>query len=122
MAHKIIAALFVCLMVVGCTSTPKPVTITRIETVEVFKPVFEIPAELNEFPNLTRPDLPTNHLKRGDEKKPGHVAKVMIESEAILREYAEALEDQVAAYKKVINNADRAQRALSDKNKSLVKD
>lgn len=122
MATKIIAAAFVGLMLIGCTSTPKPTVVTRIDTVEIFKPVFEVPQELKDFPDLQRPDLPTNHLKRGDEANPGHVAKVMIESEAILREYAEALEDQVEAYKKVINDADRAQKALSEKNKSLLKD
>lgn len=107
MANKLlIPLLFLSVMLVGCSTTPDPHIITKVETVEVYKPVFEVPEELKNFPKLERPDLPTNHLEKGDENRPGHVAKVVVESMAILREYAEALEDQIEAYEKALNEAE----------------
>ena len=106
MASKIILAAILILGMSGCSTTPKPEVVTRIETVTVYKPVFRVPDELKKFPTLQRPDLPTNYLTNDDKDNPGHVAKVVVESMAILREYAEALEDQIAAYKKAIVDAE----------------
>lgn len=121
MANKIIPLLFLSMLLVGCSTTPDPQIITKIETVEVYKPVFEVPEELKNFPKLNRPDLPSNHLEQGDEERPGHVAKVIVESMAILREYAEALEDQIEAYNKALNEAE-AKSKKELENTDLIKD
>lgn len=120
MANKIIPLLFLSVFLLGCATT-EPQIVTRVETVEVYKPVFEVPEELKNFPKLNRPDLPTNHLEKGDEARPGHVAKVVIESMAILREYAEALEDHIAAYDKALKDAE-AKSKDQIKDTDLVKD
>lgn len=95
------------LAIVGCASTEPP-TVTRIETVEVYKPVFKIPDELKDFPTPQRPDLSINYLTDDDKSRPGHVAKIIIESMATLQEYAEALEDHIDAYNTALRNAEKA--------------
>ncbi len=118
MANKQIAALILLsLFMVGCVGTPTT-PVTRVETVEVYKPVFVVPDELKEFPVIQRPDLPTNHLTAEDRDNPGQVAKIVIESMAILREYAEALEDQIDGYKQAVKRAELKEQ----KNEQLLKD
>ena len=123
MGSKIIVLLVGALLVSGCCTTPDPTIITRIDTVEIYKPVFDVPEDLKSFPVLARPELPLDQLSAGDESNPGYVAKTIIQSVLILQEYAEALEDQVSAYRKVVSEADKAQQKLStDNTTNLIKE
>ena len=90
-------------MVTGCASTGKTKFITRVETVTVYKPVYTPPTELQEMKQLERPDLATNHLTNADKANPGLVIKSTISSIAQLRTYAESLESQNDAYRKVLS-------------------
>jgi len=87
----------------GCASTGKTKFINRIETITVYKPVYTPPTELKNLKVIQRPDLQTNHLTADDKANPGLVVKTVIASEAQLRTYAEQLESQNDAYRKLLS-------------------
>lgn len=102
MKHLLLIAIL-SIFVVGCSSTKDVKYITRVETVTVFKPVHTPPKQLQDLPEIVRPDLATNRLSKQDKENPGYVVKIVIESIAQLRSYAETLEARIAIYEDVLS-------------------
>lgn len=105
MAYKMklfLIALSVAVLVTGCASTDTKY-VTRVETVTVYKPVYTPPKELQDLKPIKRPDIATNHLKKEDVDRPGHVAKLVVETIAQLRSYAEELEGRINTYEEVLS-------------------
>lgn len=99
---KIIMLLLLTAVVTGCASVPETKYVTRVETVTVYKPVYTPPPELQNLPEINRPDLATNYLSAEDKQRPGHVVKTVVESIAQLRTYAEILEGRIEVYKRAL--------------------
>ena len=90
---KNISLLVVLVLLFGCSSN-KPKYITKLETVTVYKPVYTPPESVQRIEPIDRPDLKTNYIVVEDKSDPGKVVKIVIESMAQLRAYAEQLENQ----------------------------
>lgn len=91
--YKLAIIGLVALLSIGCAST-KTKYVTKIETVTVYKPVYTPPESLKDVKVIERPDLKSNYIVVVDKEDPGKVVKILLESMAQLRAYAEQLENQ----------------------------
>lgn len=90
------------LWITGCSICKKPEvrTVVKVETVEVVKPVFQCPSELQTVHQPERPTLMLNLLSEQDEKDPGKVAQYYKASVKQLLNYAQELEANSTLYKR----------------------
>lgn len=85
----VVVLVLVLLLLSGCVTTDRA---TRVDVVEVVKPVFTVPESLRDLPKVERPDLAYNYLVIEDKERPDDVIKSLIESILQLQNYCEKLE------------------------------